>query len=300
MNSKEVLKNYADYLTLINYRPQTKESYIRCITKFLEYCVLHSDQNLSPHEYAKNYLIHRFNSGLTWSSVNIDYSSLRLFFNHVVKVEWDYKFIPRPRGHAKVHTVLSLEEIELLINAVSNLKHKTILILLYSSGVRVGELINLKIADLLLDRDQLKVDRGKGGKDRIIYLPSFCSDVVNTYLLKYKPKKYVIEGHKEGYPYSFSSVRMIIRRLVGKCNIIKDITTHSFRYAYATHHVENGTDLVTLQNQLGHKGIQTTINYIKLCSLQSRQINHPIDLLHIDLPPSITLVRSSGRMAKNI
>ena len=169
-----------------------------------------------------------------------------------------------------------------MINRTSNLKHKTILLLFYTSGIRISELICLNIGDVLFDRLQLKINLGKGGKDRVINIPPITLEFIKAYLEKYKPLVYLFEGLPDYSPYSSTSIRNIIKRAALNANIPFHVTTHSLRYAYATHHIENGTDLVTLQDQLGHSNIKTTIKYVKLCRIENRQLNHPITKLNID------------------
>ena len=155
------------------------------------------------------------------------------------------------------------------------------LVILYTAGVRISELINLNIEDVLIDRKQLKINMGKGGKDRVIQLPDFTIKLLLDYFKKYNPNHFLIEGNPKTQRYSQSSIRKILDRTAIKSGIPSHVTAHSFRYAYATHHIENGTDLVTLQLQLGHKNIHTTIKYLNLCQLQNRRMNHPIEQLNI-------------------
>ena len=288
MKKSELLSKYKDYLTLKNYRPSTVKSYIFAIEKFLCYSVTSTRSDWDRTDYAKAYLIHRFNEGKSWSSVNIDYSAIRILFAHVFQLEWDYQLIPRPRGRASLPSVLSGRQVEAMINSVTNIKHKTIVTLLYATGIRIGELINLDVSHLLIDRAQLKVVKGKGGKDRIIAIPHIVLDLLQLYMHTYRPRRILIEGLQKGQRYSSSSVAKIIKRAASNAAVPFSVSAHSLRYAYATHHIENGTDLVSLQQQLGHHNITTTIKYVKLCKLNHRHINHPILKLNIRPTHKIT------------
>lgn len=283
MKRSLLLKRYNDYLTFRNYRPQTAKAYVSSLNKFIDYTILNSSPNSDVFEYCKSYLTFRFKDGKKWSSVNIDYSALKILVVHVLNKEWDFEMIPRPRGKVSVPTVLSGRQVESMINKTSNFKHKTIILLLYSTGLRISELIALDKSHLLLDRKQLKVQKGKGGKDRIVAIPSTTIKVLKDYLQLYKPKNILFKGFEHGSRYSSSSIRKIIDRAAKLSDVEWKVSAHSLRNAYATHHIENGTDLVTLKYQLGHHNIKTTLKYVKFCKTKSRHIHHPIQKLTIEL-----------------
>lgn len=283
MKRHELLGKYRDYLIFRNYRPNTIESYYQSIEKFLLYCIDHSELGEDIRDYAKPYLTGLFKKGLSWSSVNVSYSALRLLFVHVMDISWDYEFIPRPRGKASIATVPSGREVERMLNALDNIKHKCVLLMLYSTGVRIQELINIDLRHINMDRGQLKIVKGKGGKDRIVKLAPTTLKMLEIYIRLYKPQEILFEGLEKGCRYSSSSINKIIRRISKKVGLHYNVTAHTFRHAYATHHIENGTNLVNLKEQLGHKDINTTIKYIKLCKTNLHQIHHPIERLRIHL-----------------
>jgi len=287
MKRSELISEYKDYLTLKNYRPQTISSYVWSIEHFLDFSVKLSCSEWDMKDYAKAYLIGKFKEGKSWSSVNIAYSAIRILFVYVLKQEWDYQLIPRPRGRTSLPSVLSGRQVEAMINSINNLKHKTIVTLMYATGIRISELINLDVSDLLIDRAQLKVVKGKGGKDRIIAIPDIVLKLLQHYLYTYQPRHILIEGCPKSKRYSSSSIAKIIKKSAFKAGVPFSVSAHSLRYAYATHHIENGTDLVSLQQQLGHNNITTTIKYVKLCNLNHRHIHHPILKLNIKLPNKI-------------
>jgi len=287
MKKSVLLSQYKDYLTLKNYRVQTIKSYMCSIESFFKFSVISARTDWDMTDYAKAYLVHRFNKGISWSSVNIDYSAIRILFVHVLHLDWDYQLIPRPRGRKSLPTVLSGRQVEAMINSLANLKHKTIVTLMYATGIRISELINLDVDHVLIDRAQLKIVKGKGGKDRIVAIPDTVLKLIQLYLDYYRPRHILIEGHPKSQRYSSSSIGKIIKRAANAADVPFTVSAHSLRYAYATHHIENGTDLVSLQQQLGHNKINTTVNYIKLCKLNRRNINHPILKLNINTPHRI-------------
>jgi site-specific recombinase XerD len=288
MKKGELLSQFKDQLTIKNYRPQTIKSYVCSMENFLEYTIANPQPKRGIKDYARAFLLQRFREGKSWSTVNVDYSAIRMLFVNVLHISWDYEFIPRPRGRSSLPSILSGKQVESMINLVNNLKHKTIITLIYTTGIRIGEVVNLNVSDLLLDRSQLKVADGKGGKDRIIAIPKTGLSMIKSYLEYYRPTKILIEGNPREKRYSRSSISKIIKRSAKSAGVAFAVSAHSLRYAYATHHIENGTDLVYLQHQMGHKQINTTLKYVKLCKNKPRHINHPIAKLNIKLPSQIT------------
>jgi len=287
MKRSELVLKYTDYMILRNYSPRTIKSYLCSLNWFLDYTQLTNKKSIDIQGYVKSFLIKRFKDGRCWSTVNLDYSALRILIVYVLGQPWDYKIIPRPKGKTSIPTVLSGRQAESMINATSNFKHKFILLLLYTTGMRISELINLDISHILKDRLQLKVENGKGGKSRIISLPKITVLAMQKYIELYRPKTILIEGNSADNElsnrYSQSSIRKIVNRSAKKVGINWQVSPHSLRYAYATHHIENGTDLVTLQLQLGHHKVTTTIKYVKFCKSVPRHIRHPIEKLNIKL-----------------
>lgn len=288
MKKQELITAYRDYLIFRNYRPNTIKKYVNSVDFFVEFCIKNTSIDCSIADYASSYLTDRFKQGTAWSSVNIDYSALKILVVNVLEKNWDLKLLPRPRGRSSLPSILSGRQIESMINSIKNLKHKTIVILMYSTGLRIGEVINLHVSDILIDRRQLKVVNGKGGKDRMVILPNITIVCLQAYIESYQPKDQLFKGATSNGIYSSSSIRKIIQRAAINSNVPFRVKPHLLRHTYATHHIENGTDLVTLQYQLGHKSVNTTIRYIKLCQFKHRHINHPIQRLNIHLPTITT------------
>lgn len=284
MKASQIQQEYRAYLVLKNYRPLTIKAYSNTISRFLQFCIINKQDQKSAQDYAKSYLLKRFNHGNSWSTVNMDYSALIILFRHILKLEWSYDFVPRPRALKKLPQVLSVKQIEKMINGINNLKHKSIVLLLYSTGIRSSELVNLDIADICLDRSQLHVRLGKGGRDRIVQIPTITLEFIKAYLWKYNPKQFLFEGQTKHTRYSASSIRNIIVRALHKQGSQLKVNPHALRHSYATHHIMNGTDLISLQKQMGHNNIKTTISYIHLCPSVVQQIKHPIEKMEINKP----------------
>ena len=175
-----------------------------------------------------------------------------------------------------------------MIEAPSNLKHRVIIAFIYATGLRISETLNLKLSDIDSDRLELFIHQGKGNKDRIVRIPQKLLQLLRVYYKKYKPKNYLFEGAIEAQRYSSGSVRKILLRARKQTKITKPVSPHTLRHCYATHHLENGTDLVYLKEQLGHSKLMTTAKYIHLCQKRQRHINHPFEKLTINILKPIT------------
>nr|WP_317047163.1 tyrosine-type recombinase/integrase [Winogradskyella tangerina] len=185
--------------------------------------------------------------------------------------------IERPKKERKLPTVLSKSEVRELINVTRNIKHKCILSLLYSAGLRRSEVLNLKPKDIDSKRMLIKVNDAKGNKDRFTLLAKSTLTDLRTYYKLYRPQTYLFEGQKKE-KYSPTSIARIITSAVRKTSIKKHVTAHTFRHSFATHLLENGTDLRHIQMLLGHSSTKTTEIYTHVASNTFNSITNPIDL----------------------
>ncbi len=185
----------------------------------------------------------------------------------------------RPRSEKKLPTVLSEQEVGNLLNATENLKHKTILMLCYSAGLRLSELINMKIKDIDSSRMQVRIKQAKGKKDRYSLLSVKLLQVLREYFKKYKPKEWLFEGATGGL-YSARSIQLIMHDATLKAGITKKVSVHTLRHSFATHLLENGTDLRYIQSLLGHESSKTTEVYTHITTKGFDQIKSPLDKLN--------------------
>lgn len=184
--------------------------------------------------------------------------------------------LKRPSKNKRLPVVINQEEIILLLMATANLKHRTALALLYSSGLRISELLQLRPADLDIARRCIMIRNSKGRKDRYVMMAVHCIPLFQNYLVTYSPKNYFIEGAGGG-KYSPVSVRSILKRSCKKAGIKKHITPHSLRHSYATHLIENGVGLRHVQELLGHSKPETTMIYTHVAQKDLLQIQSPFD-----------------------
>jgi integrase/recombinase XerD len=297
---KKEQETYKTYLVLRNYQPSTVKMYMRTLGIFLSFCNDRFGGHQPTQEYAQQYLLMRIEKGRAWSTINADYSALRKYYKVVKQYPWSLKKLPRPKKEKRLPAIISKEEVGRLIEAAPNLKHQVFLTFLYATGVRLSEATHVKIQDIDSERMQIHIHRGKGAKDRKVVLCEKLLDLLRIYFRIYRPKEYLFNGQVAGSPYSCGAGQWAIRRGRELAGITRKCSIHTLRNCYATHHLELGTDLVFLQEQLGHKYLKTTAKYIRLCIERYRQINHPIDMLEIKYRDKTTLGRSRVYTVKNI
>ncbi|MTI87740.1 MAG: integrase [Balneolaceae bacterium] len=199
-------------------------------------------------------------------------ASVRFLYEEVLQEEIDFDFNIRMKKPSRIPVVLSVEEVQRLLNSFTNLKHKAIFTLCYSAGLRVGEILNLKVKDIDSDRMQIRIHQGKGQKDRYSILSEKVLGLLREYVKEYQPADYLFEGQGGGR-YSASSIQALMKRHKKKCRINKKATPHSLRHSFATHLMDNGTDTRFIQELLGHKHISTTQIYTNVSSKTLKDVN---------------------------
>ena len=239
-------------------------------------------ENKSPEEIDKNdimdYLLHLIDNGASTSLQNQIINAIKFYYEQVLHYPKEYYFVDRPKKEYKLPTVLSLEEVKLIFQNVINLKHKCILMLIYSAGLRIGEALNLQIEDIDSKRMLIHIRSAKGKKDRVVPLSERILKLLRIYYKTYKPKKLLFEG-VDGGRYSNRSAQNILNKAVKKTGIKKKVTLHTLRHSYATHLLEAGTDLRYIQVLLGHKNSKTTEIYTHVSQSSLQNIKSPLDLL---------------------
>ena len=205
-------------------------------------------------------------------------SALKLFKAFIPEIAIDEVSLVRPKKSRKIPVVLSQKEVLALISCTKNLKHRAIIAMLYSCGLRVSELINLKLSDIDIDRKQLHIKVAKGRKDRIVHLADNFIPLLGNYYTSYQPKYFVFEG-QEGGKYSAESIRQFLKRNTALAKIRKRVTPHTLRHSYATHLLENGTDIRYIQVLLGHSRPETTMIYTHVQRKDLMQITNPLDVI---------------------
>ena len=274
-NISSELQLFDEHLTLKNYSLATRKAYRCALGQFLHWRLKKGMTNLDQNQ-ARQYILYRYNQGVAWQTVNGDYSAMMKYFRYVKKLEWDVEHIPRPRKERQLPRIISKALVQKMIAYAPNLKHQTFICLLYGTGIRLGEALNLEISHIDGERKQLLIACGKGAKDRYVDIPDCLLDLLRHYYRMYRPIKYLFNGEERGRVLAPRSAQHLIKEICKRAGIAKSVSPHTFRHCYATHHLENGSDLVYLQQQLGHKHLKTTAKYIHLMKEHSWRIHHPL------------------------
>jgi integrase/recombinase XerD len=204
-------------------------------------------------------------------------NAIKLFFKIIEGQQINVELIHRPKREKTLPNVLSKEEVKLILNAHSNIKHKTMLSLIYSCGLRRNELLQLKFSDIDSKRNIVTIKQGKGKKDRIVPLSPKILDLLREYYKLFKPKEWLFEGQNNHEPYDARSLSNVLKQALLKTGIKKPVSLHWLRHSYATHLLESGTDLRYIQELLGHNSSKTTEIYTHVSTKNIQQIKSPFD-----------------------
>lgn len=211
---------------------------------------------------------------------NQSINAIKFYYERVLGSQRKVYLLDRPRSEKILPVVLDQKEVGELIAATKNLKHKAILMTIYSAGLRISELKGLKINHIDSSRMQIRIENAKGKKDRYTLLSQKTLDILRQYFVVYKPKEWLFEGQSGGQ-YSDRSIQAIVRDSLSKTSIRKHVTAHTLRHSFATHLLENGTDLRYIQSLLGHENSKTTEIYTHITTKGFEQIKSPLDALNI-------------------
>ncbi len=266
-------------LKMKGYSPRTVEVYQHCLKAYKQYF---RDKNLADltQEDVQEYLIQLIHKNYSRSTQNQHINAIKFYNEKVLGREKTYYWLDRPKKEIKLPVVLSKTEVSDFFNQVQNLKHRSIIALLYSCGLRVSELINLKISDIDSKRMQVAIRSAKGNKDRYVPLDVKVLALLRVYYQHYKPVHFLFNG-QESTKYSSTSIRAIIRDASIKAGIRKNVTPHTLRHSYATHLLESGTDLRYIQVLLGHNSVKTTEVYTHVRSIKLNEIQSPFSNLSV-------------------
>ena len=268
-------EEYLQKLELKKYAISTAKTYVGMFEAFINY---YKDMPLADigEKQIRDYLSIQVEMGRSDSMLNQIINSIKFYYEIVLDMPNRYYEIERPRKKEKLPEVLSKEEVIRMIDGTKNLKHKCILSLLYSAGLRRGELLNLKLADIDSNRMLIRVENSKGGKDRYTLLGKNMLEELRAYFKSYKPKTYLFEGPNGG-PYSAKSILNIVKRAGAREKIRKNVVPHMLRHSFATHLLEDGVNLRQIQLLLGHNSSKTTEIYTHVANTSMNLIKNPLD-----------------------
>ncbi|WP_396187753.1 site-specific tyrosine recombinase/integron integrase [Flavobacterium sp.] len=271
------IENFKRYLLSKRYSLNTINTYSEALKSFLTFCNTKAIKDITNEDviaYNNDFILkNKFSSSYQNQIVN----AIKLFFKIVKDSKIEIDKIHRPKREKTLPNVLSKEEVLKIIDSTENLKHKTLLALIYSAGLRISEAINMKLKDIDSIRMLIHVKNAKGKKDRYTLLSEKVLLLLREYYLVYKPKEYLFEGQFGGM-YSSRSAQVILKQAAEKAGIRKPITLHTLRHSFATHLLESGTDLRYIQDLLGHSSPKTTMIYTHVTNDSLKKIKNPFDV----------------------
>ncbi|WP_396158953.1 site-specific tyrosine recombinase/integron integrase [Flavobacterium sp.] len=271
------METFKRYLLSKRYSPNTIKTYSEALKSFLTFCNTKAIKEISNEDviaYNNDYILkNKFSSSYQNQIVN----AIKLFFKIVKETAIEIDKIHRPKREKVLPNVLSKEEIKAILEAPKNLKHKAMLSMIYSCGLRRSELLNLKPNDIDSKRNVVIIRQSKGKKDRITPLSPKILALLRAYYKEYSPKVYLFEGQEKNTQYSARSLEEVLKKSITLAKINKPVTLHWLRHSYATHLLESGTDLRYIQELLGHNSSKTTEIYTHVSTKNIQQIKSPFD-----------------------
>ncbi|MEG1022312.1 MAG: tyrosine-type recombinase/integrase [Myroides sp.] len=269
---------FVQLLQVKRYSTSSIETYVNAFRQFLTHFI-NADVDLLNKKQIEHYI----NFMVTDRKISVSYqkqlvAAIKFWYQDVLGKKMQLDYLYPDRGEFKIPVVFSQAEVKLILENSENLKHKAILATVYSCGLRVSELTNLKITDIDSNTMTVTIRQSKGNRDRVVVLAEKLLVLLREYFKEYKPKDYLFEGRANGR-YSERSVQQILKQILTKLKISKQGSVHSLRHSYATHLIEQGTDVRFVKDLLGHKSIKTTLIYTHLTDPAKRKIKSPLDNL---------------------
>lgn len=275
----EKIEAFKRWLRSKRYSENTLKTYSEALLSFLKYYnhkPINAITNADIIDYNNDYIL---GNKLSSSYQNQIVNAIKLFFSKIENSKINVALVHRPKREKLLPNVLSKEEVKRILEAPQNIKHRTMLSLIYSCGLRRSELLNLKPLDIDSKRNLIIIRAAKGKKDRIVPLSEKILLMLRNYYKAYQPKTWLFEGQFENEQYSEKSLENVLKQSLAKAKINKPVTLHWLRHSYATHLLEAGTDLRYIQEILGHKSSKTTEIYTHVSEKSVQKIISPFDTL---------------------
>lgn len=275
-------KTYSAFVRTLTVRQRSSsaiENYARSIAKVtLHFKIDPLDLSI---EQINDYLYQMLKNSTSPSKSYFRHTvyGLKCLYKMMGKEEKALKMPPIPKEE-KMPVVLAAQEVKQMLRLTKNVKHRVLIALLYGSGLRMNEARKLKIVDIDLQRLQIRIVRGKGRKDRYVVLSKLLAKGITSYLNDEKPQVYLFNGQEAGEPMGERTIQWVINEAVERAGIQKQVTCHTLRHTFATHLLENGTDLFSIKEQLGHAHIDTTLVYLHIAQVSPKNVKSPLDTLY--------------------
>jgi integrase/recombinase XerD len=271
------LQKFTYWLKSKRYSENTIKTYTEALKTFLIFYNTQEITAITNEDVVRFNNEHILKNNFSHSYQNQVVNAIKLYFKTIQDTSLELEKIHRPKREKLLPNVLSKEEVKSILNAHSNPKHKMMLSLIYSCGLRCGELLALKPVHIDSKRNIVMLKNSKGKKDRIVPLSPKILEMLREYYLAFKPKNYLFEGQTAGNPYDSRSLQQVLKQALTKAGTTKPVTLHWLRHSYATHLLESGTDLRYIQELLGHGSSKTTEIYTHVSTKNIQQIKSPFD-----------------------
>ena len=271
-------------MTVRNLSPATqRSSYLYAVTKFSRY-FRRSPDRLSVED-VRAFQVHLVSTGISWPALNQTVCALRFFYGVTLGQAEIPERIPYAREPRKLPVVLNGDEVVRFLEAVASLKTRTALTTAYAAGLRVSEAVGLKVCDIDSGRMVIRVEHGKGGKDRYVMLSAQLLRILRTYWRLARPKHWLFPGRDESKPIDVQVLHSFCRSACAAAGLAKRVTVHTLRHSFATHLLENGADIRIIQVLLGHRNLSTTARYTQVSNALIRRTESPLDRLTLEVVP---------------
>jgi site-specific recombinase XerD len=270
-----------DDMTVRNLSPQTRENYIFHVARFAKY-FSRSPELLGCPEIRTYLLFLIEQRHVSWAYFNQSVCALRFLYRTTLKKEWTVEHLPFPKKPKTLPVVLRVDEVAQFFRAVTNIKHRAILMTAYAAGLRTSEVTHLRVKDIDSQRMVIHVQQGKGRKDRYVMLSPTLLELLRAYWKAERPNHWLFPGQDPTRPITVSSVQLACRRAATISGISKHISVRTLRHTFATHLLESGTNVRIIQALLGHRSLLTTARYTHVSAEAIHSTTSPLDLLKSD------------------
>lgn len=275
----DTITRFKKDLEIKGFSDRTIDSYLRHVRTYRDHLESPIDPNAAGEQVKDyfHYLLQTKNASRSY--VRQSYSALKYYYTVTLGLGWDVNRIPRVRQVHKLPEILNREEIKRLLAVTKNIKHKAMLMVTYSAGLRVSETAALKLTDIDSERMTIRVDQGKGKKDRYTILAKSTLEFLRGYWRMYEPSHWLFEGQNPARHLNVSSLQRAFYASKENAHLKRPVTVHSLRHSFATHLLEQGTDIHIVQRLLGHSSIKTTTIYLHLKRESVTKVVSPLDRL---------------------
>ena len=256
----------------------TRKAYLLAVRSFVRHFMRPPDE--LAQEDIRQYQVHlAHEKRLSWSSFNVAVSAIKFFYKITLKKNWDFDRVPYQKTGRRLPVILSPQEVATLFSVTANQKHRALFMTLYAGGLRLSEVINLQLSDIDSQRMVIRIHQGKGRKDRYVMLSIYLLDVLREYWKAYRPQDWLFPNRSGRARLTARTVQKALKKAAAATAIKKDVTPHILRHAYATHLLENGTNIRVIQMLLGHRSLRSTEIYTHVAKTYFQDTQSPLDML---------------------